>query len=148
VLWDVAAADFVDRFDEDFPRVAIASGVAGGRWEAFSLERVAQNVEWGTDVGGTYRGGTPVVRGAPSTLAPTIPLTTIAGALTAAGASWAYSDSAGEYLCNHLFYELVWATTGTGIEAGFIHVSDTRASVATLTAGWRVILQAVADSIP
>jgi len=34
----------------------------------------------------------------------------------------------------------------TDIEgAGFIHVPDRDTSTATLTAGWRVILQAVAD---
>jgi pyroglutamyl-peptidase len=145
VVWDLASEATIARLESDRPSVAIASGVAGRQREAFALERIAQNIERGTDVHGTPRSGTPCVPGAPATLRSTLPLAEIGEALTAAGIEWTYSDDAGTYLCNHLFYELLYATQGTAIPAGFIHVSDNHATVPELTEGWRVILQALAD---
>ena len=147
VVWDRCASELIDRFDEDFPSAVIGSGVNGGLWDWFALERVAVNEEWGDDVEGNNRWGTECVAGAPYTLGSTLPLADIGAALSSEGIPWSYSDDAGTYLCNHLFYELMWATQGMGIAAGFVHVSDNDATIAELTAGWRVVLQAVADAL-
>ena len=127
--------------------ISIGSGVAGGRREALSLETTAQNVEWGTDYAGVSRSGTPCVAGGPSTLPSGLPLAELGAALTAAGVSWAWSGSAGTYLCNHIFYELVWdaAFLHPEVAAGFVHVSDSYHTVSQITAGWRVVLRTLAD---
>ena len=147
VVWDVAPEQLLALADEIEPEAVVASGVAGGRVEAFSLERIAFNVERGTDVEDNRRSGTPVVDGGPAQLESTLPLEAIAEALEQAEVSWAYSDSAGRYLCNHLFYSVVHASQDTEVPAGFIHVSDRNAEVEDLTAGWRVVLQTIADDL-
>jgi pyroglutamyl-peptidase len=150
VVWDVAWDQYQDHLDLDLPPAAtIGTGVAGGMSQLFSLERRAVNREDGVDVEGNGRSGDPVVEGGPDELASTLPLDEIGAALFEADIDWTYSDSAGTYLCNHLFYHLVDGTQGTDIAAGFIHINDGDGTVPIedLTAGWRIIIEALAGAI-
>lgn len=145
VVWDEAPALLLAEVEDLDPAMVISAGVAGGRPEAFSLERVAWNEEWGTDVEGNRRRGEAVVEGGPDRLESTLPLDRIAEALTEAEVSWEWSDDAGRYLCNHLFYSEVHAMSERDVPAGFIHVSDRNASVEELAEGFRVLVSAVAE---
>ena len=52
----------------------------------------------------------------------TLPVDAIADAINAGGVKAVVSNDAGDYVCNHLFYELMRVAT---VPAGFIHVPTT-----------------------
>jgi pyroglutamyl-peptidase len=52
----------------------------------------------------------------------TLPVERIADAINAGGVNAVVSNDAGDYVCNHLFYELMRVAT---VPAGFIHVPTT-----------------------
>ena len=108
------------------PQLVLALGLAGGRSEV-SLERVAINVDDAriADNAGQQPIDTPVVLGGPSAYFSTLPIKTIVRDLRTAGLPGAVSNTAGTFVCNHVFYALmhrlsdpVWA----GTRGGFIHL--------------------------
>lgn len=106
------------------PDIAIHFGLSA-RARGFTLERLARNEVRAKrpDNAGHWRPGGPICQGAldiPSTL----PLEMIHRALSAADLPVFWSDDAGGYLCNYLFY-LSCAQSAPGFApamAGFIHV--------------------------
>ncbi|HEY8905933.1 MAG TPA: pyroglutamyl-peptidase I [Rhodoferax sp.] len=108
------------------PQLVLALGLAGGRSEV-SLERVAINVDDArvTDNAGQQPIDTAVVSGAPAAYFSTLPIKAIVRDLHAAGLPSAVSNTAGTFVCNHVFYALMhrlsepaWAD----IRGGFIHL--------------------------
>lgn len=117
VSWDLLSAE-MDRLS---PRVVVGTGMAGS--VSYRLETLAQNLEEGEDNAGVNRDGEPVVEGAPDTLDTLLPVDQVAQAVEDAGWVTYTSDNAGTYLCNFIFYHLVWeATQGRDILTGFVHV--------------------------
>ncbi len=106
------------------PALVICVGQAGGR-AAITPERVAINVDDARipDNAGAQPVDRPVVRGAPAAYFSTLPVKAIVAALQAAGLPSEVSQTAGTFVCNHVFYGLMHALrTRKGVRGGFIHV--------------------------
>jgi pyroglutamyl-peptidase len=107
------------------PDAVIAVGQAGGRAE-ISVERIAINVDDGriADNDGVWRIDEPVVAGGPAAYFATLPIKAMVARLRAAGIPAHVSQTAGTFLCNHVFYAAchIAATERPGLRAGFIHV--------------------------
>ena len=112
--------------DDLQPVLAIGVGQAGGRSE-ITPERVAINVDDGRicDNAGCRPIDVPVVAGGPAAYFSTLPIKAIVRDLRAAGIPASVSNSAGTFVCNHLFFGLMHriATRPVpGLRGGFIHI--------------------------
>ena len=107
------------------PDVVLCVGLAGGR-AALSLERVAINIDDARipDNRGQQPIDVAVVAGGPAAYFATLPIRAAAAALRDAGLPATISNSAGTFVCNHLFYGLMHlaATRLPGLRGGFLHV--------------------------
>jgi len=110
--------------DELRPALVIAVGQAGGRVD-LSVERVAINVDDAPIKDNAERQlvDEPIVRGGPAAYFATLPIKAIVAALRAEGLPASVSQTAGTFVCNHVFYGLMHAVAGRkGVKAGFIHI--------------------------
>lgn len=113
--------------DELQPQLVICIGQAGGRSEV-TPERVAINVDDGRicDNAGCQPIDVPVVAGAPAAYFSSLPIKAIVRDLRAAGVPAGVSNTAGTFVCNHLFYGLMHRIasrpTTAGLRGGFIHI--------------------------
>lgn len=106
------------------PRLVIALGQAGGRREV-SLERVALNVDDAriADNAGAQPIDRPIVAGGPVAYWSTLPIKAIVAALRTAGLPAAVSQTAGTFVCNHVFFGLMHALERRpATRGGFLHV--------------------------
>jgi pyroglutamyl-peptidase len=107
------------------PDVVIATGLAGGRAE-ISVERVAINVDDAriADNDGVKRIDMPVVEDGPAAYFATLPIKAITDAIRGAGVPAQVSQTAGTFLCNHVFYLAchLAATEMPEMRAGFLHL--------------------------
>lgn len=109
------------------PALAICVGQAGGRG-AISIERVAINVNDAPigDNAGAQPVDTPVQPGAPAAYFSGLPIKAMHAALQAEGIAVEVSQTAGTFVCNHVFYGLMHAiATRRALRhtrGGFIHV--------------------------
>ena len=106
------------------PTVVLALGLAAGR-TVLSLERVAINVDDAriADNAGAMPIDEPVVRGAPAAYFSRLPIKAIVAALREAGLPAAVSQTAGTFVCNHVFYGLMHALRRRpGARGGFMHL--------------------------
>jgi pyroglutamyl-peptidase len=106
------------------PSVVLCLGVAAGR-AAITPERVAINVDDARipDNAGRQPIDHPVVRGGPVAYWSTLPVKAIVADLRARGLPAEVSQTAGTFLCNHVFYALMHAIRRrTGVRAGFVHM--------------------------
>ncbi|MDQ0756886.1 pyroglutamyl-peptidase I [Arthrobacter sp. B3I4] len=106
------------------PELVLCAGQAGGR-AGISLERVAINCDDARipDNAGKAPVDEPVVPDGPAAYFSTLPVKAALSALQAAGIPAEVSQSAGTYVCNHVFYGLMHAVRLTpGVRAGFVHV--------------------------
>lgn len=105
------------------PAVVIAVGQAGGRVD-MSVERVAINVDDAPIPDNAQRQliDEPIVEGGPAAYFSTLPIKAIVSALRAAGVPASVSQTAGTFVCNHLFYGLMHHTAQMQVKAGFIHI--------------------------
>lgn len=106
------------------PELVIAVGQAGGRAE-ITPERVAINVDDARipDNRGHQPVDRPVVRGAPAAYWSTLPIKAIVAELRARGVPASVSQTAGTFVCNHVFYGLMHLLRRKrGVRGGFVHV--------------------------
>ena len=109
------------------PAVVICVGQAGGR-RAISLERVAINVNDAplADNAGCQPIDTPVVPDAPAAYFTTLPIKAMLAALQREGVPAEVSQSAGTFVCNHVFFGLMRALATQPplrhTRGGFLHV--------------------------
>lgn len=109
------------------PALVVCVGQAGGRG-ALSLERVAINVNDAPipDNGGARPIDTPVVHGAPVAYFTSLPIKAMLAALHQEGIRAEVSQTAGTFVCNHVFYGLMRAlATNPRLQrtrGGFVHV--------------------------
>ncbi|HEX4349772.1 MAG TPA: pyroglutamyl-peptidase I [Verrucomicrobiae bacterium] len=106
------------------PELVICTGEAGGRGD-LSLERVAINIEDASipDNAGNQPVDHPVYRGGPAAYWSTLPVKAIVIALLKADLPAAISQSAGTFVCNHVFYGLMrMLARKRRVRGGFIHV--------------------------
>ena len=111
--------------DELAPQLVICVGQAGGRAEV-SVERVAINVDDGRicDNAGCQPIDVPVASDGPAAYFATLPIKAMVRDLRAAGVPAAVSNTAGTFVCNHIFYGLMHrlARLHSDIRGGFIHI--------------------------
>jgi pyroglutamyl-peptidase len=90
------------------PALVICTGQAGGR-TALSLERVAINVNDARipDNAGAQPVDTPVLEGGPSAYFSSLPIKAMLAAMLGAGINAEVSQTAGTFVCNHVFYGLM-----------------------------------------
>lgn len=105
------------------PAVVIAVGQAGGRVD-MSVERVAINVDDApiADNAQVQLVDQPIEAGGPAAYFSSLPIKAIVAALRGAGLPASVSQTAGTFVCNHVFYGLMHRTAGTPVRAGFIHI--------------------------
>lgn len=107
------------------PDVVICVGQAGGRSE-ISVERVAINVDDARipDNEGNQPVDKPIVNAGPAAYWSTLPIKAIVQAIQNAGIPSSVSQTAGTFVCNHIFYGLAHliATEYPSIRGGFIHI--------------------------
>lgn len=105
------------------PQVVICLGLAGGR-SALSVERVAINVSDARipDNAGAAPVDEPVAAGGPVGYWSSLPIKAICAAWREAGLPGEVSQSAGTFVCNHLFYGLMRSLRRGSGRGGFIHV--------------------------
>jgi pyroglutamyl-peptidase len=106
------------------PAAVIATGLAGGRAE-FTPERVAINVDDARipDHAGARPIDVPVVRGGPAAYWSGLPIKAIVAALRERNIPAVVSQTAGTFVCNHVFYGLMHALRRQrSVRGGFIHL--------------------------
>lgn len=106
------------------PALIVCVGQAGGR-SHISLERIAINVDDAriADNAGKQPVDKPVIRGAPAAYFSTLPIKAQLRALQAAGLPAEVSQTAGTFVCNHVFYGLMHALREKPqIRGGFVHI--------------------------
>lgn len=107
------------------PDLVICIGQAGGR-PHIDLERIAINVNDARipDNNGKQPIDTPVIPAAPAAYWSTLPIKAIVESLKDNGIPASISQTAGTFVCNHIFYGLMHElyTKHSSIRGGFIHV--------------------------
>ncbi|MHA7191584.1 pyroglutamyl-peptidase I [Arthrobacter sp. MDT2-16] len=106
------------------PDIVLCAGQAGGR-TSISVERVAINVDDARipDNAGRRPVDEPVVADGPAAYFSTLPIKACHEAVAAVGLPVEVSQTAGTYVCNHVFYALMHLLADRrGIRGGFVHV--------------------------
>ncbi|MFI0156615.1 pyroglutamyl-peptidase I [Streptomyces lydicus] len=111
--------------EEARPEIVVCVGQAGGRPD-ITVERVAINVDDARipDSSGAEPIDEPIVPGGPAAYFATLPVKACVAAVRAAGLPASVSNTAGTFVCNHVFYGLahLLATELPGVRGGFVHV--------------------------
>ena len=125
VVFGVALKELRAHLRELNPCLVIATGLAGGRKEV-SLERIAINVDDARipDNRGAQPVDLPVEENGPAAYWSTLPIKAIVAELRARDIPAGVSQTAGTFVCNHVFYGLMHALTlaGGAARGGFIHL--------------------------
>jgi pyroglutamyl-peptidase len=111
--------------DEHLPELVVCVGQAGGRAE-ISVERVAINVDDARipDNNGAQPIDQAIIADGPAAYFSSLPIKAIVQTLRLHGIPANVSQSAGTYVCNHVFYGLMhYANTHPSLHrAGFVHI--------------------------
>jgi pyroglutamyl-peptidase len=114
-----------EAIDRLHPAAVVMVGQAGGRAE-LSIERVAVNCDdaQAPDNAGVLREDAPIAAEGPTAYLATLPVKQIVAGLRSAGFPAAVSNTAGLFVCNHLFYGVLDHIITHNLEtrAGFVHV--------------------------
>lgn len=113
-----------DAIRKHHPALVLAIGQAGGRSQ-LSLERVAINVDDARipDNAGVRPVDAAIVAGGAPAYFTGLPIKAMLAALHAAGIPAEVSQTAGTYVCNHVFYGLMHALAERpGVRGGFLHI--------------------------
>ena len=121
----------IERLDEALaerrPQLVLCLGGAGGRTE-ISVERAALNIDDARipDNAGQQPIDTAVIAGGPAAYFSTLPIKAMVRDMRAAGLPAAVSNTAGTFVCNHIFYALMhrlatWPALAHA-RGGFIHL--------------------------
>ena len=109
------------------PALVLCLGLAGGR-AGLSLERIAINVQDAriADNAAAQPIDVPIVQRGPAAYFSTLPIKAMLQALTASGIAAEVSQTAGTFVCNHVFYALMHALKkqrgAVKARGGFAHV--------------------------
>ncbi|GAB3376436.1 pyroglutamyl-peptidase I [Lysobacter rhizosphaerae] len=105
------------------PSLVLCVGQAGGR-ASMSLERVAINVDDARipDNAGACPIDLEIVRGGPAAYFTGLPIKAMLAGLRDAGIPAEVSQTAGTYVCNHVFYGLMHALRNRKVRGGFVHI--------------------------
>jgi len=120
------------------PTLAIALGLAGTRID-ITPERIAINIDDAriADNAGQQPIDLPVIAGAPAAYFSTLPIKAMVRDLRAAGVPASVSNSAGTFVCNHVFFALMHRLATrpelAGTRGGFVHLPCLPEQAARLT---------------
>lgn len=132
------------------PDFILCLGQMAGRAD-ISLERVAVNINDARipDNDGNQPIDTPVIKGAPTAYFSNLPLKTILKTLRAQGIPSSVSNSAGTFVCNHVFYGLMNAINSSDkiILGGFVHLPYLPAQVINKPAQPSMSLETMKEAI-
>ncbi len=106
------------------PALVVCVGQAGGRAE-ITPERIAINVDDAQipDNAGRQPVDVRIVKNGPAAYWSTLPIKAVVAALRKRGIPAAVSQTAGTFVCNHVFYGLMHALrTRPQVRGGFVHV--------------------------
>lgn len=105
------------------PLLVLSLGQASGRCD-LSLERVAINVDDARipDNAGAQPVDEPVLATGPAAYFSTLPIKAMVAGLRAAGIPASVSQTAGTFVCNHVFYGLQHRLAGSPVRSGFMHI--------------------------
>ena len=123
-VFDEAIKELKRQIRATQPTLVICVGQAGGRSD-ITPERVAINVDDAriADNAEQQPVDRAIVRGGPVAYWSTLPVKAIVAALRAQQIPASVSQTAGTFVCNHVFYGLMHALSSTkGVRGGFIHV--------------------------
>ncbi|HZH44938.1 MAG TPA: pyroglutamyl-peptidase I [Lysobacter sp.] len=122
VEFDRSLAVLREALDALGPRLVLCVGQAGGR-AALSLERVAINLDDARipDNAGRQPVDEPVDPRGPTAHFARLPLKAMLAALREAGIPAEISQTAGTFVCNHVFYGLMQALPAH-VRGGFVHI--------------------------
>ena len=150
VVYGAALPALREAIAQAAPDIVLSVGLAGGRAE-LSLERVAINVDDARipDNSGNQPIDRPVVGGAPAAYFATLPIKAAVAALREAGLPAAVSNSAGTFLCNHVFYGLMHeaATNGRAFRGGFLHLPYLPSQAARVAGAPSMALEQIIEGI-
>ena len=109
--------------DEIKPDIVICVGQAGGRAN-LTVERVAINVDDAPilDNDGQQPVDAPIAPAGPAAYFATLPVKAIVGAMRERGLQASVSQTAGTFVCNHVFYGVMHHLRERDAIGGFIHV--------------------------
>jgi pyroglutamyl-peptidase len=131
------------------PALVLCIGQAGGSVQ-LSLERVAINLDDAriADNAGACPVDRPVVADGPAAYFSTLPIKAMLLALREAGIPAEVSQSAGTYVCNHVFYGLMHALRDRRrVRGGFIHIPYAPEQAARHPGSPSLALETVAEGI-
>jgi pyroglutamyl-peptidase len=122
-VFGVSAQVLAQALAQHQPDVVLALGLAQGR-EGISIERVAINVDDARipDNAGQQPIDTPVVPGGPAAYFSTLPIKRLVQGLQQAVHPVHISQTAGTFVCNHVFYALQHHLRGQHVMSGFVHL--------------------------
>lgn len=122
-VFGLALGTLATAMAETRPLLVLALGQAAGRCD-LSIERVAINVDDARipDNAGAQPVDRPVLAGAPAAYFSTLPIKAMVAGLREAGHPASVSQSAGTFVCNHVFYGLQHQLAGSGVRSGFMHI--------------------------
>ncbi|GAU64764.1 pyrrolidone-carboxylate peptidase [Streptomyces sp. NBRC 110611] len=110
---------------ESDPELVVCLGLAAGR-SGISIERTAINVDDCpvADNDGRTPVDEPIVADGPAAYFSRLPIKRCAAAIREAGIPAGISESAGAFVCNHVFYTLMYllATEHPQMRGGFVHI--------------------------
>lgn len=120
------SVEILEKYIEELnPCLVICIGQAGGRPD-LSIERVAININDAriADNEGRQPVDTPVIQGGPAAYWSTLPIKGTVKLLQENGIPASVSQTAGTFVCNHIFYGLMHtlARKGNQAKGGFIHI--------------------------
>ena len=123
VVFGASGDKLLEAIGRERPDAVISVGQAGGA-AAIRVERVAVNLDDARipDNAGAQPEDRPIVPGGPAAYFATLPVKRMVRAVRDAGAEAEVSNSAGTFVCNHVFYRAMHAAAGTRVRAGFVHV--------------------------
>jgi pyroglutamyl-peptidase len=124
-VFDQSIAALEAAIHECQPALVVCLGLASGRSE-ITPERVAININDAriADNAAQQPIDTPVATGGPAAYFSTLPIKAMVRAMREEGVPAAVSNTAGTFVCNHIFYALMHQLAGSGnaVRGGFIHV--------------------------
>ncbi|WP_025542504.1 pyroglutamyl-peptidase I [Vibrio parahaemolyticus] len=146
----------IDAIEAHQPDCVITVGQAAGR-SAITPERVAINVDDFRipDNGGNQPIDEPIIEHGPDAYFSSLPIKRIAQTLQESGIPCQVSNSAGTFVCNHLFYGVQHYLRDKSIRHGFVHIpllpeqatdgSLPSMSLDMIVAGLKLVAQVVID---
>lgn len=120
-----SAKKIMEVMDQEKPDIVVSIGQAGGN-DAIAIERVAINCDDYRiqDNGGNQPIDEPIVEEGPTAYFSTLPIRKIYEALQKESYPVRISNSAGTFVCNHVFYSIrhYIEENHLSIQSGFIHI--------------------------